>query len=347
MQANPKLRELVDPRLIEGLALEVQAPLPVAEQSTIEELHTVMSAAEAENDKIGEQLLASKSRPQDVVKETVVIHGPDGNEISLHFSQSTKVQPDQPRECVVYIHGGGMAIYSAASPFSSHYTADLASTLGATVVAVEYRNSSGKLGRHPFPAGLHDCKAALQWIHSLRETRNFGKIILCGESGGANLSIAVALLLKSEGQLSIIDGLCVLCPFISGLYAATETEESKLLPSLRELDHCGIIDLNLSNIFAKLYDPDGQNSHNPLAWPHWATVEDLRGFPPTAVSLNEADLLLDEGLVFYRKLLKAGVKTRCRTVNGTPHAGDLLGMVATPDLYRAVLYDIKAFINGL
>jgi acetyl esterase/lipase len=45
---------------------------------------------------------------------------------------------------------------------------------------------------------------------------------------------------------------------------------------------------------------------NPLAWPYWASQEELKGLPPHVISVNELDPLFDEGISYYRKLLHAG-----------------------------------------
>ena len=77
---------------------------------------------------------------------------------------------------------------------------------------------------------------------------------------------------------------------------------------------------------------------DPLAWPGFATVDDLRGLPPVRVVVNELDPYRDEGVVFYRKCCEAGINSHCITVLGTPHCGDL-NVAVVPDLaiasYRA------------
>ena len=59
----------------------------------------------------------------------------------------------------------------------------------------------------------------------------------------------------------------------------------------------------------------------------------MHGLAPTFISVNERDPLRDEGIEFYRLLLRAGVSAQCRVVMGTSH-----GM----DVFAAVLPDVAA-----
>ena len=45
--------------------------------------------------------------------------------------------------------------------------------------------------------------------------------------------------------------------------------------------------------------PKAFNARNPLAWPSFAKREHVEGLPPTVISVNECDPLLDEGIGFY------------------------------------------------
>merc|ERR1711957_18864 len=103
---------------------------------------------------------------------------------------------------------------------------------GFAVVGVEFRNSSGLLGRHPFPAGLTDCMSALGWTNANRTKLGISKIVLSGESGGGNLCCAMALRAKRERRLAEFDGVFACCPFIAG----PEVWTSKGFPSLQECD---------------------------------------------------------------------------------------------------------------
>ena len=86
-------------------------------------------------------------------------------------------------------------------------------------------------------------------------------------------------------------------------------------------------------------------ARNPLAWPGFATAEDVRGLPPTVISVNECDPLRDEGINFYRLLLAAGVSATCRQVMGTSHGTEILPM-ACPDISRATARDIAGFATA-
>jgi acetyl esterase/lipase len=168
------------------------------------------------------------------------------------------------------------------------------------------------------------------------------KLIVSGESGGGNLTLATALKAKQDGQIHRIDGVYALCPYISNGYGDKPAD----LVSLFENDDYFISCAQMA-ILSRVYDPTGANPTNPLAWPLFATNADLSGLPPHVISVNELDPLRDEGLAYHRKLLGAGVSSVCRTVNGTCHAGDMMFPAAMPDVLAATVRDIKGFADSL
>ncbi|HTX49942.1 MAG TPA: alpha/beta hydrolase fold domain-containing protein, partial [Caulobacteraceae bacterium] len=90
------------------------------------------------------------------------------------------------------------------------------------------------------------------------------------------------------------------------------------------------------------YGIEALEAKDPLAWPAFATVDDVKGLPPTVISVNECDPLRDEGVVFYRRLLAAGVPARCRQVMGTVHGTEIFA-VACPDISRDTASDLANF----
>jgi acetyl esterase/lipase len=274
-----------------------------------------------------------------VERSSEVIEGVDGNDITLHIHRPEGVDGLVPG--VLHTHGGGMVMLSAAGPLYSRWRDELAAA-GLVVVGVEFRNGAGALGPNPFPAGLNDCNSGLEWMNENREALGIDTLILSGESGGGNLALANALLAKREGRLDHFDGIYALCPYISNAYA----HKDQPLPSLVENDGY-FLRSDMMGTLSAIYTPDDPLSRDPLAWPYHATVGDVSGLPPTVISVNELDLLRDEGLAFYRTLVRAGVPAVSRTVNGTTHAGDVIFRAAIPEVYLATIRDIHSFATSL
>jgi len=93
------------------------------------------------------------------------------------------------------------------------------------------------------------------------------------------------------------------------------------------------------------YGIEAFEAGDPLAWPGFATKQDVSGFPPTVISVNECDPLRDEGIAFYRLLLSSGVAARGRTVLGTSHGIEIFPPVC-PDISHSTAEDIAAFARA-
>jgi len=257
----------------------------------------------------------------------------------LYIHTPTDIEGAVP--AIVHTHGGGMAIMQASDVQYTRWRDELAST-GLVVIGVEFRNAAGKLGPHPFPAGLNDCFSGLTWVHENRDNLGISKIVISGESGGGNLALATTLKAKGEGTLDMVDGVYAQCPYISGVYA----DKDPSLPSLYENDGY-FLACQMMGAMVRMYSPDSSADTDPLAWPLNASAEDLQGLPPHVVSVNELDPLRDEGLAYFRKLLGAGVTASSRTVNGTVHAGDCIFRDVMPEVYLGTINDINSFAHSL
>jgi acetyl esterase len=332
-----------DPRVVAACAPfaldEAPPPVPVTAGSSLHDKLAYSAANEAGMEAVFTALFADLPPITTVQRRTEDITGVDGNDITLYIH--TPQNRSGPLPCVYHLHGGGMVVLTAAGPTYVRWRDELAAH-GLIVVGVEFRNGAGKLGNYPFPAGLNDCMSGLQWTVDHKASLGISKMIVSGESGGGNLSLAVTLKAKQDNRLAQIDGVYALCPYIYGAWA----QPSKELPSLYENDGY-LINCSLMAVLASVYDPENHNATNPLCWPYWATREDLHGLPPHVISVNELDPLRDEGLKYYQKLLAAGVRGYSRTVNGTCHAADVLFRKAIPDVYAATLRDIKGFADAL
>mmetsp|Transcript_20113 Transcript_20113/g.33645 ORF Transcript_20113/g.33645 Transcript_20113/m.33645 type:complete len:344 (+) Transcript_20113:51-1082(+) len=342
---NDLAGQIIDPRYVE--AMGGVDPPPPPELNDLTEMYSYLEGMEKLFMDTAPLFYQGMDAVENISSELVKIPGLDANEVDLYITKPVIHTSTVGIPCVIFLHGGGMAINTSSHEMYTRVREDMASKLGFVSIGVEFRNSAGVLGPHPFPAGLRDCQAALQWAHSQRAARGFSKIVVAGDSGGGNLTLALTLQMKQYNLLDHIDGVYAMCPYISGMYDPTEDpEEFAKLESLTRLDRIFLAVKDLY-YFARIYDPSRLHSRNPLAWPYWAQTADLTGLPPHVISLNDGDPLLDEGLAYYRKLMHAGVRVRCRTVNGTAHAGDLIGLKHTPEIYLSTLYDLKFFVDGL
>jgi acetyl esterase len=274
-----------------------------------------------------------------VITTTTTITGVDGNDITLFISRPDDTTGPVPG--VVHLHGGGMAIGSAADVGYVKLRESLAAT-GLVVVGVEFRNSGGKLGPHPFPAGLNDCAAAVRWAFANRAELGITHLIVSGESGGGNLTLTVAHKAKREGWLDEVAGFYAQCPYISNRWL----DVCEDLPSLTENDGYFVSCKELA-LLGSLYDPTSSHSDDATCWAAVATDEELAGMPPHVISVNELDPLRDEGLQYYRRLVHAGVPAVGRMVAGTCHGGDLIMAHVMPEVYDATIRDVGGFAKSL
>jgi acetyl esterase/lipase len=333
-----------DPRLVAALAVfgldGPGEPATVSVSSTLAEMRQWCDESEVGFEAMFAALMEGLPAIAGVTRETVTIPGQGGHEISLYVHK-----PESPAgalPCVYHVHGGGMVLLEAAGPCYQRWRDELAAT-GLVVVGVEYRNGAGKLGPHPFPAGLQDCADGLRWVAGHLGDLGASHVVVSGESGGANLSLALAHKAKREGWLDVIRGVYAQCPYIAG---GDWAELPARLPSLRE--NAGyFISPDTFPVMAEVYDPGGANAADPTCWPARATDADLEGLPPHVISVNELDPLRDEGIEYYRRLRDAGVSAVGRVVLGTCHATDVFFAAAIPDVHAASLRDVSGFAHSL
>jgi acetyl esterase len=334
--ADPRL----DPRL-----KSILAGIPQFKASDVDSRETILAEANSDTARQEAELFRSFMELCDTeeaapsaglqVRTEQVVSSPDGNSINL---QVIRPDTDEKVACVYYIHGGGMASLSCYDGMYRGWGKIIAAN-GVAVVMVDFRNSvvaSSVPEVAPFPAGLNDCISGLRWVVANAEQLKVdsARIVVAGESGGGNLTLATGLKLKRDGDLGLVKGLYALCPYIAGQWPTPECPSSD--------ENNGILlDLH-SNRGAMGYGIAAFNERNPLAWPSFATIEDVAGFPPTVINVNECDPLRDEGINFYRLLLQAGVPARCRQMMGTMHGTEIF-TIACPDVSRDTARDIAAF----
>lgn len=339
MNVDASTDQRLDPRVREVLS---RWPLdPVTNVTTREQLLAEASSPEGLRAAAGEASFMNEADNEEVAPSEGLsitqrsFEAPQGHTLNVQVirSKGTNVLP-----AVYYIHGGAMAALSCLYGNFRAWGKILAAQ-DVVVVMIDFRNAvahSSVKEVAPFPAGLEDCVTGLEWLHAHAGELAIDpeRVIVAGESGGGNLAIALGLTLKRDDKLSLVRGFYLLCPYLLGQWP------DERYPSTTTFNGYG---LELwSNRGVVGYGIEAFNEKNPLAWPGFATVEDLRGLPPTVISVNECDPLRDEGIALYRLLLEAGVAARGRVVLGTTHATELYPTLC-PDLTFATANDLVNF----
>ncbi|MGC1511435.1 MAG: alpha/beta hydrolase [Acidimicrobiales bacterium] len=187
---------------------------------------------------------------------------------------------------IVYVHGGGYAIGSAASHRSM--LTHLSAAADARVLAVDYRLAP----EHAHPAALDDAVGAYRW--ALRHGATPERTVIAGDSAGGGLTVATLVALRDGGDALPAAGVC-LSPWVD-MEAKGESMQTKaeLDPMVNEADLLKWADYYLN----------GQSPTTPLANPLHA---DLKGLPPLLVHVGSHEVLLDDSKRLAERARAAGV----------------------------------------
>lgn len=208
-----------------------------------------------------------------------------------------------PRPLVLAIHGGGFVLGNLLG--EDWMASTVCRDLDAIVVSVDYRLAP----RHPFPAAVEDCYAALCWAtaHASELGATAGKLGVMGESAGGNLSAVLCLLARERGGPAIHHQ-TLLYP---GLNPTADTE------SRRRHAQALILTAADSAAFHRHYLG---TTGNPLDWRvSPALAPDHRQLPPALIIVAGHDLLHDDGVAYAGQLQAAGVPTTLREFPAMPH----------------------------
>jgi acetyl esterase len=228
-----------------------------------------------------------------------------------------------PLPVVLYLHGGGWVLGSAAS--HDRLTRELAVGADAAVVFVEYWLAPE--AKHPVQ--LEQSYAAAQWI--VREGAaaglDPGRMAVAGDSAGGNMATVLALLAKQRGDVEFV----LQCLFYPITDAGMDTD------SYRTYADGPYLTTKTMEWFWDNYLPRAEDRFGITASPLRASLDELRGLPRALVLVDENDVLRDEGEAYAAKLREAGVPTTSIRFNGIVHDFLMLNALKDTEATRSAM----------
>jgi acetyl esterase/lipase len=211
-----------------------------------------------------------------------------------------------PAPCMVWIHGGGFIIGSAAN--EDLLCRRMAAQAGAVVASVDYRLAPETQA----PGSVHDCYAALRWVHENAESLGVdtARVAIGGVSAGGGLAACLAILARDRGEFAVSFQLLIY-PMLDDRTASTADPG----PYVGEF-----IWTPASNRFgwaSLLGGEPGGAGISPYA--SAARVESVDGLPPSYISVGSLDLFAEEDIEYARRLLRAGIPTELHVYPGGYH----------------------------
>lgn len=229
----------------------------------------------------------------------------------------------------VNFHGGGFLLGDLEIEHPRCLT--MAGEGGAVSVGVDYRLAP----ENPFPAGVEDCYAGLQWVAENAADLKIDptRIGMGGGSAGGNLTAAVALMARDRGGPMVAFQMLIY-PVI---------DDRRETPSMQQRPDPYIWTLQNSLDMWNHYIGQDRSNVSPYAAP--ARCEDLSGLPPAYVMTCEHDPLRDEAIIYAMRMMAAGVQVELHNYPGTMHGFDFL----TPSdiSTRAANEGVGAFVRAM
>jgi len=246
--------------------------------------------------------------------DDVVIRG-DGHGVPLRVYTPVG---DGPFPVLVWAHGGGWVLGDIETEDPTARA--LANATDCVVASVDYRLAP----EHPFPAGLRDVFAAVEWAAEESTVEAFGgsaeHVAVGGSSAGGALAAGATHLARERGAPQL-DYQVLVYPVTS---YTTE------FPSYEAYDGYFLSREGMAwNTEQYLADP--LHGHNPLAFP--LEADDFGGLPPASIVTAGLDMLRDEGAAYGEALADAGVEVTHHRYEDMVHT--FFGKLQDPEWDRA------------
>lgn len=266
----------------------------------------------------------------DVSEKTIMA---DGFTIKLNIVRPAGVKETLP--VFIYIHGGGWVL--GDFPTHERMVRDLVVLSGTVGVFINYTRTPDAA----YPRAINEIYAATKWVaeHGAEINVDGKRLAVVGNSVGGNMTAVTCLMAKDKHGPAIKTAI-MMWPIVD---ASFETESFKLYGKDRFLT------TPLMKWMYDMYIKDPDKRNDIYASPLQASIEELRGLPPTLIQVAENDILRDGGEAYGRKLDEAGVTATTVRYNGVIHDFGLLNGLAeipqTRSLFVQAAAELKKYLK--
>lgn len=266
----------------------------------IKRMHGVVENADIEKHRHSQDYFgALLGNNKDVQTEVIEIPmQTEGERHALHGEWNYVNRAHMKKYVILYCHGGGYS--TGSSLYARTLTGKLAMSTSMDVLSFDYRLAP----ENPYPAATQDAMRVWNFLMLL----GYGArdIILAGDSAGGNLALSLTLKLKEEKRL-LPRGLVLMSPW-TDLTSSGKSHNTKA-----EIDP--VLDAEYLADMIRNYASE-QNLKDPLISPLFGSFE---GFPPTYIQVGGNEILMDDSVMLYKKLLKANVSVKLDIFKGMWH----------------------------
>jgi len=239
--------------------------------------------------------------------------GKEGHEIALRV-----IAPPTPAGVYLHIHGGGWMMGSA--DMRDGASERIAQNAGLATVSVSYRLAP----EHPYPAAADDCERAALWLIEHAE-RTFGttRLIIGGQSAGANLAVLTLLRLRDGGHATAF---CA-ANLVYGVFDLSMT------PSVRRAENTLVTDRRRLDRAMSAFAGPKLDRRDPQVSPLYADLHDL---PQALFTIGTLDPLLDDSLFMYARWIAAGNAAQLAVYPGGVHGFTAFANKLATDAQRRI-----------
>ncbi|MGY2083992.1 alpha/beta hydrolase [Blastococcus sp. SYSU DS0539] len=200
---------------------------------------------------------------------------------------------------LLYTHGGGFAVGSAAS--HRKLAGHVAKALGVTSFVLDYRRAP----EHPHPAQVEDGVAVFDAL--LDRGIRPEDVTTIGDSAGGNLAVAIPLALRDQGK-PVPGSVIAFSPWLDMENKGETLQTNDATDALITVE---LLAGMIAGVLGDSVDPT-----TPLANPLYA---DLSGFPRLYVNAGGAESLLDNATRLADRARAAGVDVTLSVAAGMQH----------------------------